>query len=172
MHWVETSSCGLNVKFFRTTMSDGARESSSKADMGVTPRRHARLVLQVHAAHRCPPQRLHRAGASGKNGAASCRTTQARTLRFRVDRCQNIHLPSTFPNDFFRYSSHRSSRLDGTKKFNHGLHGAHGWKRLNSMIKYWRTSRIRRRRAQVVADTTDSLRAVACIPFFAFVRVV
>ncbi len=32
-------------------------------------------------------------------------------------------------------------------------------------VVYWRTLRIRRRRAQDVADTTDSLRAVACIRF-------
>ena len=35
-----------------------------------------------------------------------------------------------------------------------------------------RTSRIRRRRAQDVADTTDSLRAVACIRFVRLVLVV
>lgn len=99
------------------------------------------LFSSGHPAHRCPPRRLHREGASGKNGTSQRRTTLARTLRLRADLAKNIHLPSAFPIGFFRDPSHKPSRLDGTKKFNHGLHGAHGSKSLNSMVKSWRTIR-------------------------------
>jgi hypothetical protein len=42
----------------------------------------------------------------GKTAHASRRTTQAKTLRFRVGMSQNIHLPSAFPNGFLRPPSH------------------------------------------------------------------